>query len=98
MNTAELQGYSTQKEASYLAKAEDYARTRFASQLLVEKLSPREETVLRMLEKGLTADEICDVLGSKLNTIRSHIRRIYAKLGVSSSIQALSLARRLGLL
>jgi DNA-binding NarL/FixJ family response regulator len=98
MNMAALQLPTNYKEASFLAKAEDYARGRFASKLLVERLSPREETVLRMLEKGLIADEICGVLGSKLNTVRSHIRKIYSKLGVNSSIQAISVARRLGVL
>jgi LuxR family transcriptional regulator, maltose regulon positive regulatory protein len=98
MNMAEQQLFTNHREASFLAKAEDYVRVRFASQLVVEKLSPREETVLRMLEKGLVAEEICTVLGSKLNTVRSHIRKIYCKLGVRSSIQAISVARRFGLL
>jgi DNA-binding NarL/FixJ family response regulator len=98
MNMAALQVFTNHREASLLAKAEEYARDRFASHLFVEKLSPREATVLRMLEKGLTAEEIGEVLGSKLNTVRSHIRRIYSKLGVNSSIQAISIARRLDLL
>ncbi len=98
MNMAEQQIFTNHKEAGFLDKAEDYVRVRFSSQLLIERLSPREETVLRMLEKGLVAEEICEVLGSKLNTVRSHIRKVYAKLGVKSSIQAISIARRLGLI
>jgi DNA-binding NarL/FixJ family response regulator len=98
MNMASQLTFTNHREAGFLAKAEDYARCRFSSQVRVEKLSPREETVLRMLEKGLIADEISDVLGSKINTVRSHIRKIYCKLGVKSSIQAISLARRSNLL
>jgi DNA-binding NarL/FixJ family response regulator len=98
MNLAEQQIFTSHKEASFLAKADDFVRCRFGSQVLFEKLSPREVTVLRMLAKGLVAEEICEVLGSKLNTVRSHIRGIYAKLGVKSSIQAISVARRQGLL
>lgn len=47
-------------------------------------LSPRELEVLKLLARGRTGDYIADVLGISPHTVKSHIKHIHQKLGVSS--------------
>ncbi len=62
-----------------------------------EPLSPAELAVLRLLP-GRTVREIAEALYLSANTIKSHIRTIYGKLGVSTREDAVSRAVALGLL
>ena len=68
------------------------------SDMLVEALSPRELEVLHLLPSGLTAVELADELLISVNTLRSHMKNIYAKLGVHSRHEAVVKATQLGLL
>jgi len=61
-------------------------------------LSRRELVVLRMLGGPLSERDIGRELYLSHNTIHSHTRSIYRKLGVSSRAEALERARTLGLL
>ncbi|SEO55655.1 LuxR C-terminal-related transcriptional regulator [Trujillonella endophytica] len=61
-------------------------------------LSEREQAVLALLPSLLNAREIADEFTVSVNTIKSHIRSIYAKLGVSSRREAVLLAADRGLL
>jgi LuxR family transcriptional regulator, maltose regulon positive regulatory protein len=54
--------------------------------------------VLRYLPTNLPAQEIASELFVSLNTIRTHLRHVYAKLGVHSRTDAVKRARELGLL
>ena len=63
-----------------------------------EVLTPREEDVLRMLGKGLTALDIAGALGMTRNTCATHIKAIYRKLRISSRAEAALEADRRGLL
>jgi LuxR family maltose regulon positive regulatory protein len=54
--------------------------------------------VLRYLPTNLRAPEIAAELFVSLNTIRTHLRNIYAKLGVHGRTDAVKRARELGLL
>jgi len=54
------------------------------------QLSPREETVLNLLAKGLTYKLIADQLGISIDTIRTYLRRIYEKLHVQSRTEAVA--------
>jgi LuxR family maltose regulon positive regulatory protein len=65
---------------------------------LVEPLSDRERDVLRMLGSELTGPEIARELVVSLNTVRTHTKNIYAKLGVTSRRAAVRRAGELGLL
>ena len=60
-------------------------------------LTSRELTVVRYLASRLTNREIAAELFVSTNTLKTHIKRIYQKLGVSSRIEAVGEARRLGL-
>jgi LuxR family transcriptional regulator, maltose regulon positive regulatory protein len=73
------------------ARPEDVAPLR-------EALSESELRVLRYLPTNLRAPEIASELFVSLNTIRTHLRNIYAKLGVHSRTEAVTRARELGLL
>ncbi len=60
-------------------------------------LSGRELTVVRYLASRLTYKEIAAELFVSANTLKTHVQRSYQKLGVSSRMQAVAEARRLGL-
>ena len=65
---------------------------------LRESLSESELRVLRYLPTNLRAPEIAAELFVSLNTIRTHLRNVYAKLGVHNRADAVERARELGLL
>jgi LuxR family maltose regulon positive regulatory protein len=73
-------------------------RTRPATSTLVEPLSDREVTVLRYLSSRLTYQEIAAVLFVSLNTLKSHVRSVYRKLGVASRADAVGAGRHHGLI
>ena len=61
-------------------------------------LTDREAEILRLLAGTLSLREIGAALHVSLNTIKTHSRGLYRKLGVSSRAEAVQRARRLGLL
>ena len=65
---------------------------------LREPLSESELRVLRYLPTNLPAPAIAAALFVSLNTIRTHLRNVYAKLGVHSRADAVKRAREFGLL
>jgi LuxR family maltose regulon positive regulatory protein len=65
---------------------------------LIEQLSQRELQVLRLLNTHLSSTEIANHLSISPNTVRSHIKQIYGKLGVHSRSEAVDAAREIGLL
>lgn len=62
------------------------------------ELSHREIEVLRLLPSRLSQREIAAELYISFNTIRTHTRVIFSKLGVTSRTEAVARARELGLL
>ncbi|MBN1933281.1 MAG: tetratricopeptide repeat protein [Anaerolineae bacterium] len=66
--------------------------------VLVEPLSERELEVLGLLRTHLTSTEISQHLYVAPSTVRSHIKRIYAKLGVHTRSDAIQRAVDLGLI
>jgi LuxR family transcriptional regulator, maltose regulon positive regulatory protein len=62
------------------------------------QLSPRERSILRILTGPLSEREIGRELYLSHNTVHSHTRSIYRKLGASSRAEAISAARALGVL
>ena len=65
---------------------------------LVEPLSDRELDVLRLLGSDLDGPVIARELSISLNTLRTHTKSIYAKLGVTSRRAAVSKGAELSLL
>ncbi len=62
------------------------------------KLTEREHDVLLLLADGLGAAQIGKQLYLSESTAKSHIARIYQKLGAANRAQALVTAMRIGLL
>ena len=65
---------------------------------LLEQPSLAEISVLRLLAGNLSAREIGGELFISPNTVRSHTRALYRKLGVNSRADAIARAELLGLL
>jgi LuxR family transcriptional regulator, maltose regulon positive regulatory protein len=78
--------------AAYLAVARDRWSPRQVH------LTVSEMRVLTFLPSGQTAEEIADVLSVSVNTVKTHMRNIYRKLGVGARRDAVSAARTAGLL
>lgn len=67
-------------------------------QPLIDPLSERELEVLRLIERGLSNNEICETLFVALSTVKGHNLRIFTKLQAKSRTEAVAKARELGLL
>jgi LuxR family maltose regulon positive regulatory protein len=65
---------------------------------LVEQLTDRELAVLRYLPSGLSQRDIATELYVSINTVRTHCRAIYRKLGVGDRHAAVQAARDLQLI
>ncbi|MCU1504085.1 MAG: LuxR family transcriptional regulator [Ilumatobacteraceae bacterium] len=57
-------------------------------------LSSRESEVLALLAEGLSNQQIADGLYLNVETVRSHLKQIYSKLGVHTRTQATAKALR----
>jgi DNA-binding NarL/FixJ family response regulator len=68
------------------------------SQLANNPLTPREAEVLRLVAKGQTNQQIARTLTISPSTVKRHIRRVSAKLGVRDRVQAAVRAVELGVL
>lgn len=65
---------------------------------LLEPLTDREREILRLIAAGRSNPEIADLLYLSLNTVKWHAKNLYAKLGVSNRVQAITRAQELDLL
>jgi DNA-binding NarL/FixJ family response regulator len=61
-------------------------------------LTDRERDVLLMIARGLTTQEIGEQLGLSPNTVKSHSRALFGKLGAHNRVQALAVAQERGLI
>ena len=73
------------------ARALDIRRTRVG--VPPAALTDREQAVMRQLSTSRSIDEIAAELDVSASTVKSHVRSIYAKLGVSSRREAVSRSR-----
>ena len=69
-----------------------------AASPLVEPLSPQELRVLRLLAAGRSNTAIAQELVISTNTVKTHVKNIYRKLGISSRDEAREVAQELKLL
>ncbi|HNP23758.1 MAG TPA: response regulator transcription factor [Panacibacter sp.] len=56
------------------------------------QLTPKEKEILQQLVKGKSFKMIADSIGSTYETVRTHMKNIYAKLHVNSNTEAVSKA------
>lgn len=61
-----------------------------------EKLTPRERAILSLIAQGLLLKQIAERSGIERNTVRSHLRRAYEKLGARNAAHAVNLAYQRG--
>jgi len=64
----------------------------------IERLTPRELQLLREFAAGKSYQEAADTMNISITTVRTHTTNLYRKLGVKSSLRALSTAKEHGLL
>jgi DNA-binding NarL/FixJ family response regulator len=67
-------------------------------ELALPAITPRETSVLDLLATGGGYAEIARELKIELNTVRTHVRSLYEKLGVENRAEAVNIAWNLGLL
>jgi LuxR family maltose regulon positive regulatory protein len=76
----------------------DTRSARSGTQPAVVPLTSSELAVLRFLPSHMTNQEIAEALFLSINTVKTHLRSVYRKLGVTTRRQAIYTAGRLGLL
>ena len=69
----------------------------FPAQLTSEPLTRRERVILAELDENTTLEEIASRLFVTRNTVKSQVRSVYRKLGVSNRAEAVECARQFGL-
>lgn len=95
----ELRSYlQTILRAFVITPKTEYFPQTSADELFFEPLSAQEQRVLQLLSIGMANKDIAQELIISLNTVKSHIKNIYRKLGVNNRLQANAAARDLHLL
>jgi DNA-binding NarL/FixJ family response regulator len=61
-------------------------------------LTERQCEILKLLQLGHSYDDIGVALGLSVNTVRTHLRTIYERLGASTKVEAVMIAMELGIL
>lgn len=64
----------------------------------LDRLTPREREVLRLMAEGLPSRQVAAEMGISYTTVRTHIRSLGSKLAVHSKLEAVVKARELGLI
>ena len=95
LRTAGAQGHSPEYVRRLLTA---FGESAPLQDTLIEALSERELEVLHLVAEGLTNAEIAGKLVIAHSTVKTHINRIYSKLGVSSRTRAVARARQLQIL
>ena len=95
LRTAGSQGRSPEYVKRLL---EAFGESRSLQEAILDPLSERELDVLLLVAQGLTNSEIAAELVIANSTVKTHVNRIYSKLGVSTRTQAVARARQLQIL
>jgi DNA-binding NarL/FixJ family response regulator len=81
---------------------EFYVDPALSSSLLLEEgertLTARQREILQMLADGMHTEEVARQLGLSTETVRTHTKRILAKLGAGTRTQAVAIGIRSGLI
>jgi DNA-binding NarL/FixJ family response regulator len=64
---------------------------------ILDVLTPREREVFELTAQGLDRDQIAERLFISPATARTHLQRVFSKLGIHSKAEAVALAARCGL-
>ena len=95
VRSAIIQGTATGESVEVLAfmkrlvgVATDLPGSTGAGPVEAENLSPREHRILQLISQGMSNKEIARNLGVTAETVKSHLKKIYPKLGVQNRAQA----------
>jgi LuxR family maltose regulon positive regulatory protein len=94
--TTEVLPYVDRLAAGLQRTARGHLATAFAAPIL-SSLSPRETDILKLIARGLSNKEIARSLYIGPETVKSHLKNVFSKLGVERRAQAVSRAQSLGL-
>ena len=70
-----------------IAEGQPHVQSTTAHSAIAELLTPRELDVALLLSQGESGSETAERLGIKESTVRSHLKRIYRKLGIGNRIE-----------
>jgi LuxR family maltose regulon positive regulatory protein len=90
-----LRGYP---DAGMLRRRTERLRQTLEQRRLADPLTRAEGRVLELLPTQLTAEQMAARLFVSKNTVKTHMRRLYTKLGVTTRTDAVERAHELGLL
>ncbi len=76
----------------------DTIKTEFQAPQVIEKLTPKELEVIRLMASGCSNKEIAQALNKSEGTIKNHVSNLLAKLGVRDRTRAVLIAIEKGLL
>jgi LuxR family maltose regulon positive regulatory protein len=93
---AHLMSYVDRLVADFHKARQDRLTPAFKVQAL-HALSPRETDILTLIAGGLSNKEIARSLYIGPETVKSHLKSVFTKLGVERRAQAVSRAQTLGL-
>ena len=94
--SAHLRPYADRLVAGSQRARQDRLVPTFRAQAL-HALSPRETDILTLIAEGLSNKEIARSLDIGPETVKSHLKSVFTKLGVERRAQAVSRAQTLGL-
>ncbi len=81
---------SAEEREHYLSRAERAESRRGGHEVRLEHLTDRESQVLALLAEGYRATAVAEELFTAITTVRSQIRSVLSKLGVSSQLEAVA--------
>ena len=84
--------------STWLAEEQRAEAARTRQDGLIEPLTDRELTILRLLPAPTSLRELASALFVTPNTLKTHVRAIYRKLGVESREEAVIRAHERGLI
>lgn len=77
---------------------QDQSPDAMALQQPLDRLTPRENEILRMMARGASNQEIAEVFVLTVGTVKGHVNHILSKLGARNRTEAVARARELGLI
>jgi len=86
------------KLAGYFLRLAGRESSREASETPIKRLTARELDLLREFALGKSYQEAAETMQISLTTVQTHTRNLYRKLGVKSSLRALSKAKEHGII
>ena len=75
----------------------DEVRRIYEMRKTLPDLTPRELELLQLMARGLTNKDISSILKISIDTVKSHLRHVFAKMDVETRAEAVSEAIRRGL-